>query len=226
MAWSRDIGQFLSLLTITIAVFAWSFRALPGPLIASGIALVTTLWNWGIRRDAQGGWLLAAFVILATIATMRRARSQRLLQRAAQALEELTEARQTTDQAVQTSQAAAAALREKLSRYAALQSVAEALSSTTNREAIAEVIVNRAMALIGRSEACLLFVVDDERQSLSLICSQKREPTLTIHAKQGDVFDRHVLRTRRPLLVADVRRDFRFNTETTVDRPIHAVILS
>ena len=136
MAWSHEIAPLLSLATITIAVFTWSFRALPAPFIASGIAAVATLWSWGIRRDAQSGWLLAMFLFLATIAAMQRRQRQQRVRRAAHALEELTEARQTTEQAIQTAQTSAAALRDKFSRYAALQSVAEALCSSTNRDAV------------------------------------------------------------------------------------------
>jgi diguanylate cyclase (GGDEF)-like protein len=66
--------------------------------------------------------------------------------------------------------------------------------------------------------------VDPERQELSLFASKRREPVAAIRAKHGDQFDRHVLRTHRPLLVNDVRRDFRFTIAVSPERETSAVI--
>jgi diguanylate cyclase (GGDEF)-like protein len=116
------------------------------------------------------------------------------------------------------------ALSKKLARYAQLQSVAEALSKTTTPEAIAQLAVERTLTLIGKSDVCLLFLVDAPRQALSLVASKKREAALAVRAKHGDPFDRYVIRTHQPLLVADVRRDFRFTVPIAMERSVQSVI--
>ena len=128
------------------------------------------------------------------------------------------------DQGIAIATQARNALQKKLSRYTQLQTIAEELSNMTELAAIARLAVDCAFRLIGKSDACLLFLVDEERQTLSLFASKKRETIPSIRAKHGDQFDRYVLRSHAPLLVNDVRRDFRFTVTMSPARQISAVI--
>ena len=116
------------------------------------------------------------------------------------------------------------ALQKKLSRYTKLRSIAEELSNTTDLTSIASLAVERAFTLIGNSDACLLFLVNQDAQELSLFASKRSDAIASIRAKRGDQFDRHVLRTHRPLLVNDTRRDFRFTSSVSRDRQVSSVI--
>ena len=98
------------------------------------------------------------------------------------------------------------------------------MSNLTDRSAIASLAVERTFSLIGKSDVCLLFLVDRNQQELSLVASRRREDLSSIRAKHGDQFDRYVLRTQRPLLVNDVRRDFRFTVGLSSERPVSSVI--
>jgi diguanylate cyclase (GGDEF)-like protein len=141
-----------------------------------------------------------------------------------QVLEELEEEGGVKEQATAQAQQANTGLQKKHARYTQLQAIAEQLSNMTDRTGIANLAVDRTFSLIGKSDVCLLFLVDRQRQELSLFASKKQDDLASIRAKHGDQFDRYVLRTHRPLLVNDVRRDFRFTAAATMDRPIGSVI--
>ena len=136
----------------------------------------------------------------------------------------MNEERVLKEQALAAATQAREAMRKKHGRYAQLQAVAERLSSLTDLEAIGQLAVERALALIGKSDVCLLYLLDPARQELSLFASKRRESLGAIRAKHGDQFDRYVLRSQRPLMVNDVRRDFRFTVTLSSERQISSVI--
>ncbi len=128
------------------------------------------------------------------------------------------------EQVVTLAQQARGGLQKKHARYLHLQSIAEQLSRMTELHSVVTLAVEQAFELIGKSDVCLLFLVVPAQQELSLVASKKQPAVATVQAKHGDQFDRYVLRTQRPLLVNDVRRDFRFTVPLPVGRTISSVI--
>ncbi len=127
-------------------------------------------------------------------------------------------------QAVEAAQQQHGSLQRKLGRYQQLHAIAEQLSRLADLEAVSQLVVERTFKLIGKSSVCLLYLIDPERQELALRASRKGPAIEPVRAKQGDQFDRYVLRTHRPLLVNDVRRDFRFSITGQEDRPMASVM--
>jgi diguanylate cyclase (GGDEF)-like protein len=203
-------GQALCLLIIACATSAWLLYPLAGSVAVNAIALIPLLWAWAARQVPGG--MPAAFGVLGGVAVWQRRRRWRERHRMQQVVDDLGEERRVQEQAVAQARQTRDALQKKLARYTQLQTIAESLSNVMDLGAIAQLAVDRTFHLIGKSDACLLFLVDEERQELALVASKKREQLPAIRAKQGDQFDRHVLRTHRPLLVNDARRDFRFTT--------------
>ena len=216
--------QALALVLASLAAYSWVLHVLGLSLCLSAVALLTLLWAWALRQDPALGAVVAGFVALLGAAGWTRARRFRRLLRLQQAIEDLTEEQRVKEQSIGTAHQAHGALQRKLSRYVQLQAIAETLSNMTDVASIAQLAVESAFTLIGKSDACLLFLVDAERQELSLFASKKRDASVNVHAKHGDQFDRYVLRTHRPLLVNDVRRDFRFTVNVALDRGISSVI--
>jgi len=214
----------LSLMAIAVAVYAWLLYAPAGSLVVSAGVLICLAWVWAVRQTAAPSVNLLAFMGVVSVAVWQSRRRFRRAHRMQQLLQDLEEERTVKKQGIASARQAGEALQKKLSRYAQLQSIAEQLSNMTDRESIAALAVDRAFALIGKSDVCLLFLVDRERQELSLFASKKREALAAIRAKHGDQFDRYVLRTQRPLLVNDVRRDFRFTVSMAADRTVSSVI--
>jgi diguanylate cyclase (GGDEF)-like protein len=216
--------QALALPLIALSAYASVLYPLAGGLACGLAALLALAWAWAVLRAPLLGWHLAALaVLLAAAAGQRRLRSRRLT-RMSQLLEDLREERTVKAQAVAAAGQTQEALQRKLSRYLQLQTIAEELSRLMDLTAVAQLAVERAFSLIGKSDACLLFLVDPERQELSLFASKKREAVPAIRAKHGDQFDRHVLRAHRPLLVNDARRDFRFTAPVGQERAVSSVI--
>jgi len=214
----------LALVLASLATYSWVLHTIGLSLFFSIVALLTLLWAWAARHDPVLGSIVLGFAAsLAAAAVTRRRRSRRLL-RLQESLEDLTEEQRVKEQLIGSAHQTHGALQRKLSRYVQLQAIAETLSNMTDVASIAQLAVDSAFNLIGKSDACLLFLVDAERQELSLFASKKRDASVNIHAKHGDQFDRYILRTHRPLLVNDVRRDFRFTVNVSQDRPISAVI--
>jgi len=107
------------------------------------------------------------------------------------------------------------ALQEKISRYSSLKKVIEKVNQNLDLESIADSLVLLTFSLIANNQgACLLYLVDKETQvSLSLFKTKKEDKELIIKSKQGDIFDFWVLRHASPLLIEDIKKDFRFDLE-------------
>ncbi|MFA5142541.1 MAG: sensor domain-containing diguanylate cyclase [Candidatus Omnitrophota bacterium] len=100
---------------------------------------------------------------------------------------------------------------EKLKRYAVLKEVIDSFSTQLLLDDIKKLILEKATKTIGKEGRILLFLVDTEKQELMLSASSGTE---RVAAKKGDLFDRWVLKNRKPLIVEDVVADFRFSTDS------------
>ena len=167
---------------------------------------------------------LALLLMTAGIVGWQRHRRSRHLLQLQRVVDTMDERLSLHTQALETAQQTQQGLRHKLSRYQHLHAIAEQLSRLVEMEAVGRLAVDRAFELMGKSSVCLLYVVDVERQELALRASRKGPAVEPVRAKHGDQFDRYVLRTQRPLVVNDVRRDFRFGAAAQEDRPIASVI--
>ena len=223
---SSPLPLLHTLTVVLIGLATISLLVLPlavGTLI-NALALLGSLWAWAVTRSNLLGFDTAVLVMLIGLASLQQRRRARRILRLKQQLDDLEEEFYLKEQALRISRQAHDGLQRKLSRYQQLQTIAEHLSRLLNLEGIGQLAVDRAFELIGKSDVCLLFLVDKERQELALYASKKAAGVPVIRTKQGDQFDHYVLRTHRPLLVNDVRRDFRFGSVGTTDRPLGAVI--
>jgi diguanylate cyclase (GGDEF)-like protein len=226
VAGTPDVETFhpVVLVAIALAAYAWVLYPIGGSVAVSLLVLLAVAWAWGMGQHRLLALDLAALAVLVVVAAFQCRRWSRRFQRLHQVLDDVSEEQTVKDQALTLATQALEALHKKHARYAQLQAIAEQLSNMTDLEAIGQLAVERAFTLIGKSDVCLLFVVDKERQELSLFASKKREALGAIRAKHGDQFDRYVLRTQRPLFVNDVRRDFRFTVSVSADRTVSSVI--
>jgi GGDEF domain-containing protein len=207
---------------MALAVCSW---VVSSTTMAVGVGVLTVVglgWVW-LTGQIGGLWLVAFGVMLGTSLWHRR-RWDRRRHRMRQILEDVSEEQRVKDQAVEIAGQAQETLQKKLARYRQLQTIAEELSNMTDLGAIAQLAVDRTFSLIGKSDTCLLFLIDQERQELSLAASRKQEASIVIRAKHGDQFDRHVLRSHTPLLVNDAKRDFRFTVSASPERDVCSVI--
>jgi len=103
-------------------------------------------------------------------------------------------------------------LDEKKERYMELNAMVEGINRDLSLEAMTDKISETAFRLIGRRKGnCILYLADDRTQKISIVKTKKEDPGLVIKAKEGDIFDTWVSRHASPLLVEDIKKDFRFD---------------
>ncbi|MBU3912313.1 MAG: sensor domain-containing diguanylate cyclase [Candidatus Omnitrophica bacterium] len=119
-------------------------------------------------------------------------------------------------------------LEKKEERYRLLKDVTSTLNSTLSIDKVAEYILDNALRIIGKTDSALVYLVDTERQELSLVLSRVGRDFDRIKAKKGDLLDETVFKERRCLLVEDIKKDFRFSEQKMelYQRPFRSVISS
>ena len=118
------------------------------------------------------------------------------------------------------------ALKRKLERYASLSQLTSLLSSSLVLREVAQSAVQEVYEVIGKSEGALLLLVEEGEAGLSLASSFFARDFPPPKSKKGDLFDQWVLKHRRPLLVRDLRKDFRFNLDDFERREIGSLIVA
>src|SRR3989338_91550 len=93
----------------------------------------------------------------------------------------------------------------------ALEAIVESLSQHMELEQTVSTIVNKSFEIIGKSASCFLFLVDKEKQNLTLSGSKYIINAGNLKSKNGDIFDNWVFKQRQPLLIEDIKKDFRFD---------------
>ena len=106
------------------------------------------------------------------------------------------------------------ALQEKIKRYNSLKSIIEEINQNPALEAIANRLCEITFSLISRQKGtCILYLVDPETHKLCLFKTKKEDEAVVVKAKEGDAFDLWVLRHSSPLIIEDVKKDFRFDPD-------------
>jgi len=216
--------QTLMMFLMACSAYSWTVLPLGAAITVSAMAGVTMIACWIGARAMLGALDVFVLIGLIVIASLTQHQWTRRLRQLGQKVKDLDEEVYLNEQTLQAEQRGRESLQRKLAKYQQLHAIAEQLSRLSELEAIGELIVERTRELIGKSDACLLFLLDASHHHLALFASERGPDVPAIRAKHGDQFDHYVLRTQRPLLVNDVRRDFRFSVASGTDRPIGSVI--
>lgn len=106
------------------------------------------------------------------------------------------------------------ALDMKIQRYESLQSIVEDINRSLDLDSICTQLSKIAFRLVANEKGvCILYLVDKSKQKLCVYKSVKKDNSVVVKAKEGDIFDLWVLRHTSPLLITDIRSDFRFDQE-------------
>jgi len=103
---------------------------------------------------------------------------------------------------------------EKIKRYNSLKNVIEQINKNLDLDYAANSLIEIAFFLVsGNKGVGIIYLADPKTQKLSLFKTIKEEKSLIIKTKEGDSFDHFVLRHAGPLLIEDIRKDFRFDPD-------------
>lgn len=102
----------------------------------------------------------------------------------------------------------------KYADYSKLRNVIDVFASTLDLSRLCHLIVNEVIDFIQKGEYVLLYLVDIDEQSLSLVASKSSSKKRRSKVKKGDIFDQWVLRNKQQLLVSDIHKDVRFDNQT------------
>lgn len=195
-----------------IVLWSWAVGgpAFGGVIVGAGLGVLVFLW----ARAAEFR-VLAMVPLVATGAWAGRACWARAVDAGAARQVEGDARREqvnTLREAVERGRVQLAMGERRALRYAALTDVTEALNATVSLPQMAQGIVERSASVVGKADLALLFLVDDARQELALAASHGWAVG-EVHGKRGDLFDEWVFHQRKPLLVTDARKDFRFDPD-------------
>ena len=93
-----------------------------------------------------------------------------------------------------------------------LFNVSQSLIELTDREQIHDFIINTLDELFPQADTILFFGFNKEKDSLSLLRSLKRKHSV-VKEKKGGVIDKWALHHNRSLLIEDLTKDFRFDSD-------------
>ena len=116
------------------------------------------------------------------------------------------------------------ALRSRIMRYDNLKKIIEDLNGNLKLDSVMDILTQAVYTLISSHRGtALLFLVDSQTQKLKLVRSVKEDPNLVILTKEGDIFDQWVLRHSSPLIIEDLKKDFRFDTDSLRNQDLRSV---
>ena len=105
-------------------------------------------------------------------------------------------------------------LTEKLNRQFSLKDSCQTLSLEVNR-------------IFPQKDVVVILYLFDQSGDLGIVTSKKNQRETNIKKKKGDMCDKWVVKTLKPLLIEDVKKDFRFDSEVVmqdVSRPVRSLM--
>jgi len=122
------------------------------------------------------------------------------------------------------------ALLENIKRYSSLREIIERIDQRNDAESVADDLTAFVFSAVGRNKGvCILYRLDNLTYKLYIFKTKKEDKQLTIKEKEGDMFDKWVLKQASPLFIEDTRKDFRFDLEKigqNHSRPLSSLISS
>ena len=106
------------------------------------------------------------------------------------------------------------AIQDKISRYKNLKNLTEEFNKNLSLQTAAETLLRWVFELVAQKKStAILYLINKRRQKLEIVLTQKPESdeSVVIKAKEGDLFDKWVLRHSTDLIVEDSSKDFRFD---------------
>jgi diguanylate cyclase (GGDEF)-like protein len=116
------------------------------------------------------------------------------------------------------------AFQRKIVDYSHLKDLTEKLCMCLSLSDTAQTLSTQVARFFEHPEMTVILYLFDQRRELAIVSSIRKNAPLNIKAKQGDVYDHWVVKSLKPLIIDDIKSDFRFDLEKiNVDHEMRAI---
>jgi diguanylate cyclase (GGDEF)-like protein len=214
-----DRPYYLKLINATlfflniIILAAWLLFGIVASVICLSIACIFTLLTAAIAKSPIINIHLILFALIMTISFYYDKKSNSSLGLKQAELEDIDKNYNILNDERSQNQIQLKALEKSLSRFSILKEITEKLSSSLSLAEVANLVVKNSFSIINRADCCLLYLIDDKKHELILTSMRKSQELKGFKIEGADLFDRRVLRRKQPLIIQDIRKDYRFDYE-------------
>jgi len=124
--------------------------------------------------------------------------------------------------------AKAESFRKKTNNYSQLKTLTESLSLCYSLADTSRALSTQVSRLFDHAETTtILYVFHSRTGELGISSSQRGQMQINLKNKKGDLFDQWIIKAMHPLLIEDMKSDFRFDMDTLKledSRPIRSLI--
>ena len=200
---------FLNLIILT----AWLFFGIVASVICLTIAFILTLLTAAIAKSPIINMHLILFglVTLSAFYYDKKSNASMGLQQAE--LEDIEEELNLLNDERSQNQVQLKALEKSFSRFSILKNITEKLSSSLSLAEVANLLVKNSFSIINKADCCLLYLIDEKKHDLILTSMRKSQELTGFKIEGADIFDMRVLKRKQPLIIQDIRKDYRFDYE-------------
>jgi len=129
-------------------------------------------------------------------------------------IQNLQESINLTEAEIHKEEIAIKSFQEKVFNYSHLKIITEKLSRSFSCEDTSKVLSSEVSMLFGdKDSTIILYLFHSKTGELGISSSSKGQMRINIRLKNGDVFDQWIVKTMQPLLIEDVKTDYRFDID-------------
>lgn len=200
-----------------ILVLAWAFS---GPGVAAVMSLLTVAVSiyvgLGVREPAFFLQILIVGGLFVTMAFYLQTVQQRVKDKQIKR-ERISEDLHLTRQACERKDELKRALQKKIDHFLDLERFSEELKTASSPADSAQKIVREVHLVLGKADECLLYLVDEANQDLTLLAAAPARRQSLALEKSGRIFDYWVVKRSQAVMIEDTRNDFRFADDAKPD---------
>ena len=177
------------------------------PLIGLFILAVTA----DLRVFILIGFALSAILVVLLPAHLRltRMRAAAELQ-----LQDIRERMNLVDFSIQKEDQTIRSIQDKITDFSQLKVVTEKLSQCLTLDETTKTLSREIRRLLGDKDATvILYLFHSKTGDLGISSSHKGQMRVNLKTKKGDEFDHYLVKTMQPLLIEDLKSDYRFDID-------------
>ena len=196
-----------------IILAAWLFFGVVASVICLTVAFIFTLLTAAIAKSPIINMHLILFGLVMGSAFYYDKKSNASMGLQQAELEDIDEELNLLNDERLQNQLQLKALEKSFSRFSILKDITEKLSSSLSLVEVANLVVKNSFSIVSKADCCLLYLIDEKKHDLILTSMRKSQELKGFKIRGADVFDMRVLKRKQPLIIQDIRKDYRFDYE-------------